>query len=62
MFSIYSDREDNLQRFDKEIIVDVKCASAVLRGAHIYASGILGMSAGELFKRTSLTVSTFDLK
>lgn len=27
----------------KEVIVDVPCASAVLRGAHIYAPGVLAM-------------------
>ncbi|CAG9862497.1 unnamed protein product [Phyllotreta striolata] len=32
--------------YEKEIIVDAQCASAVLRGAHIYAPGVLGMVSG----------------
>nr|CAI5843796.1 unnamed protein product [Callosobruchus analis] len=35
-----------LERHKKEIIIDVDCASAVLRGAHIYGPGILGMFSG----------------
>lgn len=35
-----------LQKFDKEIIIDVDCACAVLRGANIYAPGIIGMTSG----------------
>ncbi|XP_072379495.1 tRNA (cytosine(72)-C(5))-methyltransferase NSUN6 [Diabrotica undecimpunctata] len=34
------------KKFDKEIIVDTDCASAILRGAHIYAPGVLGMVSG----------------
>ncbi|CAG9829992.1 unnamed protein product [Diabrotica balteata] len=34
------------EKFDKEIIVDTDCASAILRGAHIYAPGVLGMVSG----------------
>ncbi|XP_037939833.1 tRNA (cytosine(72)-C(5))-methyltransferase NSUN6 [Teleopsis dalmanni] len=30
----------------KEVIVDTSCASAVLRGAHIYAPGVLAMESG----------------
>lgn len=30
----------------KEVVVDVDCAAAVLRGAHIFAPGVLGMESG----------------
>lgn len=39
-------REENIERFSKEIIVDTECAAAVLRGANIYAPGIVGMMSG----------------
>ncbi|KAJ8680214.1 hypothetical protein QAD02_016001 [Eretmocerus hayati] len=32
-----------LPKLSKEIIVDSSCGSAILRGAHIYAPGVLGM-------------------
>ncbi|XP_023310788.1 putative methyltransferase NSUN6 isoform X2 [Anoplophora glabripennis] len=35
-----------LEKYDKEVVVDVDCASAVLRGAHIYAPGVLAMMSG----------------
>ncbi|RZC37461.1 methyltransferase NSUN6, partial [Asbolus verrucosus] len=31
---------------DNEVIVDTVCAAAVLRGAHIYAPGVMGMTSG----------------
>lgn len=31
---------------NKEIIVDVTCAASILRGAHLYAPGVLGMTSG----------------
>ncbi|XP_030753962.1 putative methyltransferase NSUN6 [Sitophilus oryzae] len=34
------------EKYEKEIIVDADCGAAVLRGAHIYAPGILGMMIG----------------
>lgn len=38
--------DDGLRKHEKEVIVDTECASAVLRGADIYAPGVLGMVAG----------------
>ncbi|XP_019875329.2 tRNA (cytosine(72)-C(5))-methyltransferase NSUN6 [Aethina tumida] len=35
-----------LGKHEKEVIVDAECATAVLRGAHIFAPGILGMLSG----------------
>lgn len=35
-----------LPQFSKEVIIDADCAAAVLRGAHIYAPGVLGMQIG----------------
>lgn len=29
-----------------EIVVDIHCAAAVLRGAHVFAPGIMGMQSG----------------
>lgn len=29
-------------------MVDIHCAAAVLRGAHIFAPGVLGMTAGKI--------------
>ena len=40
----------------KEIIVDAKCGEAVLRGANVFAPGIIGMPHGEI-----LTFNTFFL-
>jgi predicted ribosome-associated RNA-binding protein Tma20 len=41
--------EINLARHSHEIIVDTVCGASVLRGAHIYAPGILGMPCGKYF-------------
>ncbi|KAG5866399.1 hypothetical protein JTB14_025990 [Gonioctena quinquepunctata] len=38
--------EDVLENHRNEIIIDVDCACAVLRGAHIYAPGVIGMLSG----------------
>lgn len=35
-----------LEKYSKEVIVDTDCAAAILRGAHIYAPGILAMISG----------------
>ncbi|KAL7305128.1 hypothetical protein TKK_0002533 [Trichogramma kaykai] len=36
----------NLERYKNEIIVDANCGTALLRGANIYAPGVLGMPRG----------------
>lgn len=36
-------------KFEKEIIVDTECGCAVLRGAHIFAPGVLGMVSGKIY-------------
>ncbi|XP_011633330.1 putative methyltransferase NSUN6 isoform X1 [Pogonomyrmex barbatus] len=36
----------DLKRYSNEIIVDAACGAAVLRGAHVYAPGIIGMPNG----------------
>ncbi|KAJ8918586.1 hypothetical protein NQ315_013091 [Exocentrus adspersus] len=43
---IHSYFKEGFDRYDKEIIVDVDCAAAVLRGAHVYAPGVLAMMSG----------------
>ncbi|KAH1026591.1 hypothetical protein HUJ05_000232 [Dendroctonus ponderosae] len=37
-----------LHKLPSEVMVDVDCAAAVLRGAHIYAPGVLSMISGTL--------------
>lgn len=34
-------------RAQKEVIVDCACASAVLKGAHIYAPGVIGLASSK---------------
>ncbi|EFN79318.1 Putative methyltransferase NSUN6 [Harpegnathos saltator] len=36
----------DLRKYPDEIIVDAKCGAAVLRGSHVYAPGIMGISSG----------------
>ncbi|KAF5273952.1 hypothetical protein FQA39_LY01067 [Lamprigera yunnana] len=36
----------NLSKNSNEVIIDVHCAAAVLRGAHIFAPGVIGMLSG----------------
>ncbi|XP_066147003.1 tRNA (cytosine(72)-C(5))-methyltransferase NSUN6 [Euwallacea fornicatus] len=36
----------SMNKFPKEVIVDVDCATALLRGAHIYAPGVMAMVSG----------------
>lgn len=31
----------------KEVIVDALCAAAVLRGAHVFAPGVMGLPSSE---------------
>lgn len=38
--------KEEIEKHEKEIIIDTDCACAVLRGANIFAPGILGMSSG----------------
>lgn len=38
--------ESCLDLQENEVIVDVHCAAAVLRGAHIFAPGVIGMLSG----------------
>jgi predicted ribosome-associated RNA-binding protein Tma20 len=47
---LHHPKRDNLQLkiYDKEIVVDATCGAAVLRGAHIYAPGVMGMITGIL--------------
>jgi hypothetical protein len=45
---VHHSKRDNVQLkiYDKEIVVDATCGAAVLRGAHIYAPGVMGMITG----------------
>lgn len=36
----------NIRPQGKEVIVDATCGAAVLRGAHVFAPGVMGMPAG----------------
>lgn len=40
--------EANLRPQEKEVIVDATCGAAVLRGAHVFAPGVMGMPTGAL--------------
>ncbi|GLV35936.1 uncharacterized protein CBL_09846 [Carabus blaptoides fortunei] len=42
----HPEAEMDLSLQEKEIIVDAACGSAVLRGAHVFAPGVMGMLAG----------------
>ncbi|CAG9765466.1 unnamed protein product [Ceutorhynchus assimilis] len=46
--------DKELEKHPKEVIVDVDCAAAVLRGAHIYAPGVLGMTPSNKGDRVSI--------
>ncbi|PSN36710.1 putative methyltransferase NSUN6 [Blattella germanica] len=36
----------DIKLLDKQVIVDAACGAAVLRGAHVYAPGVMGMPTG----------------
>jgi predicted ribosome-associated RNA-binding protein Tma20 len=40
--------ETDLRPQEREIIVDATCGAAVLRGAHVFAPGIMGMPTGAI--------------
>ncbi|CAH0555236.1 unnamed protein product [Brassicogethes aeneus] len=42
----HSYENKNINSHDKEVIIDPDCAAAVLRGAHIYAPGVMGLVSG----------------
>ena len=39
-------RDSDLPRYESEVIVDCACGSAVLRGAHVFAPGVIGLMPG----------------
>lgn len=39
----------DLEKVSKEVVIDHKCAAAVLRGAHIFAPGVIGMTKSTPF-------------
>jgi hypothetical protein len=41
--------EADLRPQEREIIVDATCGAAVLRGAHVFAPGIMGMPTGAIY-------------
>lgn len=48
----------NLENINNEVIVDTNCGAAILRGANIYAPGVMAMTSGKynkpnLFFKTS---------
>ncbi|XP_034240783.1 tRNA (cytosine(72)-C(5))-methyltransferase NSUN6-like isoform X1 [Thrips palmi] len=40
------DRSEDLPRHDSEVIVDRACGAAVLRGAHVFVPGVIGLLPG----------------
>lgn len=45
--------------FETEVIVDAVCGTAVLRGAHVFAPGVLGISKGTNISQSSWTENGF---
>lgn len=41
--------EVEVKKGNKEVIVDALCAAAVLRGAHVFAPGVMGMPMSKTF-------------
>lgn len=46
---ISSFNEADLRIQEREVIVDAACGAAVLRGAHVFAPGIMGMPTGAIY-------------
>jgi predicted ribosome-associated RNA-binding protein Tma20 len=46
---ISSFSEADLRIQEREVIVDATCGAAVLRGAHVFAPGIMGMPTGAIY-------------
>lgn len=38
-----------MEKTGKEVIVDALCAAAVLRGAHVFAPGVMGLPTSKYF-------------
>lgn len=53
--------ELNVTDVNKEVIIDVNCGAAVLRGANIYAPGIIGMMTGKLCSILLLIIQIFAI-
>lgn len=43
-----------------EVVVDVLCATAVLRGAHVFAPGVLGLPSS-MYIKLSIIMSMYQL-
>ncbi|XP_013918005.1 PREDICTED: putative methyltransferase NSUN6 isoform X1 [Thamnophis sirtalis] len=59
LIPVLGPRKD-LQRLPNEVIVDAQCGSAVLRGAHVYAPGII--SASKFMKAGSMVSVYSDIE
>lgn len=63
---ISSFNEADLRTQEREVIVDATCGAAVLRGAHVFAPGIMGMPTGAIYfsvfcnALTDMQLLTFD--
>jgi hypothetical protein len=51
---ISSFNEADLIPQEREVIVDAVCGAAVLRGAHVFAPGIMGMPTGAIYSSVRL--------
>lgn len=51
---ISSFSEADLRPQEREVIVDATCGAAVLRGAHVFAPGIMAMPTGAIYFSISL--------
>ena len=41
-------RENLIKKHDKNVIIDLKCAQAVLRGADVFLPGIIGLTPSKI--------------
>ena len=55
-----SSENNHLEIYNKEIIVDICCGSAVLRGAHVFAPGVMAASAGQLIVNVKNVMKNYD--
>lgn len=45
----HKNEEESLSRYEKEVIVDIYCGAAVLRGANIFRPGVMGLVSGNKY-------------
>lgn len=51
--------ELEMEKTTKQVIVDAQCAAAVLRGAHVFAPGVMGLPTSKLTNYEVMTTITY---